>query len=89
MTGATGLAGELRAGGRLAGRLSDWTMEPAPGGWSIRARLHDGHPVYLANGTPLELRLTMGKRIWRWRGVACARAGEAVTLMATGDYDQL
>lgn len=91
LTHADGATGEIRVGGRAAGGLADWALRPdGPGRWVIRARLVEPVEVYLAGGRPVEARLHIGKRIWRWRGAAVAeRAAGGVVLSVEGDFEQL
>lgn len=89
LTGAVGSAGELRVAGQSAASITDWSAEPAPGGWHIRASLAEVADLYLNSGAPVEVRLNIGRRIWRWRNVRVERTGPAATITATGDFEQL
>lgn len=87
--GAAGKAGEVRVGGRVAATLTDWRLAPVAGGYEIVAALADPVDLYLDSPAVKELRLTVGKRYWRWRGVELTRAGVIATMRAHGDWDVL
>lgn len=70
LKGAKGLVGELRAGGRVAARITEWEMERLENGagWHIAATLADTVEPWLPRVT--EMRLELGRRTWRWREIA-------------------
>lgn len=87
-SGATGAAGEIRVGGRPAAGLRDWALRPQEAGrFALSGSLVDPVDLLLDCGRPVEVRLDVGKRIWRWRGGQLARHGAAATVVVEGDWD--
>lgn len=91
--GADGTVGEIRVGGRVAAGLKDWALKPdGAGGYRVVAMLVDPNPLYLKPSRSMELRLQMGKRYWRWRGVTLERdevMPERVAIGAAGAWELL
>lgn len=95
--GATGVTGELRAGGRLVARLGDWAANRVtdsgkngnPVAWAIGAALTEVNDLWLTNGQAYELRLHVGKSQWRWRDVVVERVDGSVSMTATGRFERL
>lgn len=87
--GATGTTGEVRVGGRVAAALRDWTATVEGDRWTVRAALAEVNPLYLDGPQPKELRLHLGKRIWRWRGVTVNHDGASAAIEAVGEFEHL
>ena len=89
-THADGILGEVRIGGRPAAVLNGWALRPAEGGrWTIRGHLTEMNELFLNAGRPVEVRLALGKRFWRWNGCQMEREGIIVTITAEGDWETL
>jgi hypothetical protein len=88
-TGASGATGEVRVGGRVASGLRDWSASVDGEHWTIRAALADANPVYLDGPQAKELRLHLGKRIWRWRDVHLHHDGTTAVIEAIGAFEHL
>jgi len=65
----TGQSGQLRAGGRVAANLGRWSMRDSDDTWTLECQPVEVNDYWLDNGTSFELRLDVGRRIWRWRDV--------------------
>lgn len=95
--GARGASGEVRAGGRLVARLGGWEAvrvtdsgkNGRPVEWAIGAGLTEVNDLWLISGQAYELRLAVGKSQWRWRDVVIQRAGDSVSMTATGRFERL
>ena len=88
--GADGFTGEIRVGGRPAAVLNGWSLRPAGGErWTIRGHLTEVNDLFLSGGRPVEVRLALGKRFWRWTGCQLERDGIIATIAATGPWDNL
>jgi hypothetical protein len=85
MTGVTmrGLAAELRVGYQLAAQLSGWEMTGNSAAWTLTAAVAS-RDCFWMDQRPLELRLTVGKATWRWRGVDVSEDGTRITVMGAG-----
>lgn len=81
----TARAGELRIGGRVAASLSQGEVERGPEGWSGTLTAVNPNAVLLALPGPFEVRLTVGRKRWRWRAVALT--GEVPNLRMTANDD--
>ena len=85
-SGITGHTGEIRVGGRVAGRLGVWNARRVADEdkWVIGAALADHNPLWLPpQGTgPFEVRLDVGKQQWRWRPVELIVDGSGVSVTA-------
>ncbi len=87
--GASGTTGEVRVGGRVAAGLRDWSAAVDGECWTIRAALADANPVYLDGPARKEVRLNLGKRIWRWRDVHLHHDGTTAVIEAHGEFEHL
>jgi hypothetical protein len=72
---AVGQAGQVRVGGRVAAELGAWTLHTTGHGpegtpqWEVAAPVKTFDDWLLDAGGIFELRLEIGQRIWRWKGV--------------------
>ena len=64
-----GIAGTLLAGGRIAARLRDWTIEHLETGSMIRAAVESVIPFWLEHSSHFDVVLQVGSRTWRWRRI--------------------
>lgn len=64
-----GVAGTLVAGGRVAARLRDWTIEHLEVGSVIRAAMEPVAPFWLEHSPRFDVVLQVGSRTWRWRRI--------------------
>jgi hypothetical protein len=88
--GADGEVGELRVGGRTAAQLRAWRLTPGePGRFELGGTLTDAIDLLLDGGRPVEVRLKVGKRTWRWKDGALVRRGAAATVTVIGDWEML
>lgn len=81
-----GQAGELRAGYQPAARLGAWELEAtAGGGFTIHAAVAS-RDAYWFERRPLDVRLTVGRGVWRWRAVEVSPngTGASVVIIGTG-----
>ena len=82
----TGVAGELRVGYAVAARLVKFNLSQPDGvNWQIGATIADPNPVYFGQFEKYDIRLNVGNRIWRWRGVTPGLEGDR--LMWSGDTE--
>lgn len=89
--GVEGVSGEVRVGGRVAARLGAWsaTRDKAADAWQIGAALAEVNDLWLDGPGPFELRLHIGRSVWRWRGVDLQRDGGSVSITAYRRYEHL
>lgn len=64
-----GASGTLLAGGRVAARLQNWTIDHLEVGSVIRATVEPVNPFWLEHCPRFDLLLYVASRTWRWRGV--------------------
>ena len=65
-----GAAGTLLAGGRIAARLRNWTMEHQDAGSVIRAAVEPAEGAFWLEHSPrFDVVLQVGSQSWRWRRV--------------------
>jgi hypothetical protein len=86
----SGRGGALRLGGREAAVLTDWVVDLDPeqrSAFVVRCGLTEINPVYINAAAPVEVRLLMSKRFWRWRACRLAVDGDRATVWATGEPD--
>jgi len=69
MSSVAGLKGQLLVGGRVAARLANWSLERRAEGAIIHAQITERDIYWLDHASRFDLRLDIGKRGWRWRGV--------------------
>lgn len=55
-----GSRGELRAGGRKIAGLGDWHYKAVPGGWMVRAGMHNPNDYLIDRGAEFDVRLLFG-----------------------------
>jgi hypothetical protein len=82
---ASGRAGELRIGGRVAAELGPWEVERGPKGWSGTLTAVNSNAVLLALPGPFEVRLTVGRKRWRWRAVTLTSDAPNLRMTANDD----
>jgi hypothetical protein len=88
-SGLSGRGGVVRVGGREAATLTDWTVsyDTPNRAYRISTGLADVNPLYLSGSRPVEIRLQMQKRMWRWQGASIGIDGVRATVLATGEPD--
>lgn len=81
---ARGQSGDVRVGGRMAATLGPWRMRRESGAFTVTAAVVASHPVWAHGVGPYELRLDMGRCIWRYCGVSIQIEGERIVIEGAG-----
>jgi hypothetical protein len=64
-----GHTAEIRVGYEIAACLGQWELTNTDRGWSLSAPVIHQNMYWLTAGYPLDLYITMGRIVRRWRGV--------------------
>ena len=83
----TGKAGELRCGGRVAARLTDWELVRSGDQSHLTAVLLDADDYYLEHVERFDVLLVMGNRVMVWKDRDIARNGSAISVQLGGRHD--
>ena len=84
---ATGQTGLLMAGYNVAARLADWhisALDDQPTEWRCTARVEARDGYWFEHGSAWGLRLTIGRREWRWRNVVVQADAGGVMIRGSG-----
>jgi hypothetical protein len=84
-----GKGGTLRAGGRVAATLGEWTYEGLRTDWRVDAELLSSNSVLLASPGPFELRLSFLTTGRRWKPVTASRVNGALVVRGTTPWEQI
>ena len=80
----SGLRGELRSAGRWVATLSGVVCHVSPtDAMSASGHIDKRDAYWLEHGSRYVLCLTVGKRLWQWRGVTVTVADDTATIGAT------
>ena len=81
----TGSGGELRAGGRLAASVGDWSFTGTPEAWELTGTATEVDHYWLNAAAVHRLTLRVGTRRWRWPAVRAAVDGAELTITGSGE----
>ena len=81
----TGTEGTIRVGGRLAARLTGWTLDRDPTEtWILDATATEINAHWMKYTSEMVLCLHVGKQRWRWDELQAGHNGEHITATGTG-----
>lgn len=89
--GARGNGGEVRIGGRVAATITDWSAsyDGATETWSVGAGLSGVVDLWLDGAQTCDLRLKLGRAVWRWRTAPYDRVGNAISAHPVGRFEEV
>lgn len=88
-TNARGQRGELRVGGRAAAEFGPWQLTGTAEAWTLSAPCKGCDPYLMDAAEAFEVRIEVGTRVWRWKGLGLQQREPLIVVAGTGHPELL